>query len=80
PAERSLSVTLITEVGMYADALSTAVFVLGPERGLAMLASLPFRAEAVIVDPMCNVSATPGTLERLELLMPLHGTRLSSCP
>lgn len=79
PAERSFSVTVVTESGTYADALSTAVFVLGPERGLAMLERLPFRAEAVIVDPTCTVRSTPGTFERLVLLAPLDGSRLRSC-
>jgi thiamine biosynthesis lipoprotein len=37
PAHRVLSATVIAASAMEADALSTAVFVLGPERGLALL-------------------------------------------
>jgi thiamine biosynthesis lipoprotein len=79
PAERSISVTLLSDVGLYADALATAVFVMGPERGLAMLAGLPFHAEAVIVDPRCHLAATPTTLERLVFRTPLEGGALPGC-
>ncbi len=79
PSDRSMSVTIITENGAYADALSTAVFVMGWERGLAMLERLPFRAEAVVVDPTCTVHATPGTFERLVLLAPMNGMQLPGC-
>ncbi|MDH3819104.1 MAG: FAD:protein FMN transferase, partial [Myxococcales bacterium] len=34
PADKSLSVTIMTSEGIYADALSTAAFVLGPEKAL----------------------------------------------
>lgn len=70
PARGALSVTVITRDGIHADALSTAVFVLGVERGLALLAALPFHAEAVIVGPDCVLHATPGTADRLRFRMP----------
>jgi thiamine biosynthesis lipoprotein len=37
PAEGVLSATVVARTGMEADALSTAVYVLGPEEGLALL-------------------------------------------
>jgi len=58
PARRSISTTLVAPSGLYADALSTAAFVLGPERARAMLERLPFPAEAVMLDAHCRVVAT----------------------
>ncbi len=40
PAKGSRSVTVIADTSMYADALATAVFVLGPERGISLIESL----------------------------------------
>jgi len=49
PAEKGLiSVTLVTDISMDADALSTAVFVLGFEEGIRLLESFP-GTEAVFV-------------------------------
>lgn len=42
------AVTVVTDTAMDADALSTAIMVLGPEEGLALLERLP-SAEGVIV-------------------------------
>jgi thiamine biosynthesis lipoprotein len=53
PADRCLSVTVIARDGTLADALSTAVFVLGPEEGMQLLKSLG--AEALIVDNKGNI-------------------------
>ena len=52
-----------------ADALSTALFVLGPERGLAVLGRFP-GVEAVWVDPAGSVVTSAGLAERLEILYP----------
>lgn len=80
PASGTTSVTLLAPEGLYADALSTAVFVLGPERGLRMLADLPFRAEAVVLDAECRLHTTPGTRERLILRVELEeGDRIPGC-
>ena len=70
PASASMSVTLITEQGIHADALSTAVFIMGPERGLAMLATLPYRAEAIVVGPDCRVHLSPTLGDRFRYRMP----------
>lgn len=53
PVERTMSVTLVAPSGLYADALSTAAFVLGPERAAEMIESLPFEVKAVIVGSDC---------------------------
>lgn len=61
PSERSTSVTVIAETGLWADAVDTAVFIMGPERGLPALASAPGgRIEAIVVDPEMRLWATPG--------------------
>lgn len=60
PAERGvLSVTVIAKNALQADALSTALFVLGVEQGLALTESLP-GVEAVFIDSDCAVHATSG--------------------
>ncbi|MCA9530849.1 MAG: FAD:protein FMN transferase [Myxococcales bacterium] len=79
PVEGTMSVTLIAPSGLYADALSTAVFVLGPKKGLAMLAGLPFEAEAVIVDSSCRVITTPGTEQKLHFHIALDDGKLAGC-
>ena len=71
PVERTMSVTLVAPDGLYADALSTAAFVLGPRRALQMLERIDYRAEAVMVDSSCRVHFTPGTLERLHMRVEL---------
>ncbi len=47
PADKAISATVIAATSIQADALSTALFVLGPERGIALADSLP-AVEAVI--------------------------------
>ncbi len=48
PARGVVSVTVAAETAMDADALATAVFVMGPERGMRLVEELP-AVEAVIV-------------------------------
>ncbi len=72
PSEASLSVTVHAPTGLLADAVDTAVFILGPTRGLAMLAAMPERIEAVIVDPRFRIVTTPGTNERLRYSTPIE--------
>jgi thiamine biosynthesis lipoprotein len=59
PANRSVAVTVIARTAMDADALATGLFVLGPERGLATLATL-HGVEALYFDPDLRVHASPG--------------------
>ena len=49
PARLCRSVSVLAESAAYADALATAVFVLGPEKGMALVESLP-GVEALVVD------------------------------
>jgi thiamine biosynthesis lipoprotein len=59
PAARSMAVTVIAPTATDADALATGLFVLGPERGLERLASIP-GVEALFFGPDASVHASPG--------------------
>jgi len=50
PSDRSQSVTILAPSGALADALATAVFVMGPEEGLAMLREYYPQCDALILD------------------------------
>jgi thiamine biosynthesis lipoprotein len=58
PATGCVAVTVVHPSAMVADALATAVFVLGPAAGLELIRSYP-GADAVIVDPNLGVRVTP---------------------
>jgi thiamine biosynthesis lipoprotein len=50
PASLAVSATVVARYSVLADALATALFVLGPERGIALADSLP-EVEAVMIYP-----------------------------
>lgn len=59
PADSGLSsVTILTEDGLLSDALSTACFILGPEKGRDLVKQ--FGAEALFVDKEGNITMTAG--------------------
>jgi FAD:protein FMN transferase len=66
PADRSQSVTVVAKQGIFTDALSTGIFVMGPEKGMALLEQLP-GVEGVIVDAQGRVSVSSGLKSRLKL-------------
>jgi len=59
PAGRCQSVTVLASHAVLADALATALFVLGPERGLALLRDYP-GVDALIVAADGRLHSTPG--------------------
>lgn len=59
PARGSVAVTVIAPTVTDADALATALFVLGPERALELLDSIP-NTEALIIDPDLRQHRSPG--------------------
>jgi thiamine biosynthesis lipoprotein len=78
PVEGMLSATVVAETAMAADALSTAVFVLGGEKGMALIESLS-GVEAMLI---LQDTATPdgfriilstGLAEEIDLLLPASG-------
>ena len=69
PAMASRSVTIVTSRAVDADALSTAVFILGPEAGMALIEQLP-DVEGVIVGARNEVRVSSGLKDRLTVLSP----------
>jgi FAD:protein FMN transferase len=67
PAMRSRSVTIMAKTGTAADGLSTGVFILGAEQGMALIEKLP-DVEGVIVTAGNQVLVSTGLKTRLNLL------------
>lgn len=68
PAETGIEqVTIVSERSIDADALSTAVYIMGPTRGLALIESLP-EVEGIIVNAEREVYTTAGIAPMFELL------------
>jgi thiamine biosynthesis lipoprotein len=69
PAVKAVSATVVAKTSIQADALSTALFVLGPERGIALADSLP-AVEAMIIyfeEGKLQWRATKALQEKLEI-------------
>ena len=69
PARGCRSVTLVTERAVIADALAKGVFVLGPDKGMALIERLP-KVEGVIVSAKNEVLISSGLKNRLVVLAP----------
>jgi thiamine biosynthesis lipoprotein len=69
PARASRSVTIVTSRAVLADALSTGVFILGAEEGMALIERLD-DVEGVIVDAGNQVHVSSGLDGRLEIRAP----------
>ena len=69
PARGSRSVTIVANRGVVADGLSTGVFILGPEAGMALIERLP-DVEGVIVSDRNEVLISSGLRGRVRLLAP----------
>src|SRR5262245_31198976 len=67
PAVGCRSVTILTESATVADGLSTGVFILGPEAGMALIERLP-GVEGVIVSSKNAVLVSSGLKGRLNIL------------
>ncbi len=66
PARSTQSVTVIASQGVMADGLDTGIFVMGPEKGMALIERLP-GIEGVIVDAEGKVKISSGLKGRLQL-------------
>lgn len=75
PARGLRSATVVARSATDADALSTALMVLGAERGLALVESLP-GVEALLVDPEGAWSASTGLRQAIEIVHPPDPTPL----
>jgi thiamine biosynthesis lipoprotein len=69
PATASRSVTVLAKDALTADELDDAIFILGPEKGFALLARYP-GAGAVVVDRDNRVHVTPNLREVVEIVHP----------
>jgi thiamine biosynthesis lipoprotein len=68
PNERSASVTVIAPTALWADAVDTALFIMGPERALEALPKAPGGPiDAVIVDPELRVHVSEGAKSKVLL-------------
>jgi len=67
PASSSVSVTVLGPDGLRSDALSTGLFVLGPQRGMELVERLA-GFEALIVDPEGSIHTSSGLGHILEVL------------
>jgi thiamine biosynthesis lipoprotein len=67
PARQSRSVTIVSTRAVVADALSTGVFVLGPDEGMALIERLP-DVEGVIVSASNDVLVSSGLKDRLRVV------------
>ena len=66
PAGGAQSVTIIASSGLVAEPLGATVFVLGVEKGLEYIRSLP-GVEALVIDPTGQIHMTPGARTLFEL-------------
>ncbi len=69
PARGTRSVTIVTREATWADGLSTGVFILGPERGMALVERLP-GVEAVIVTAASEVRVSSGLRGKVVITKP----------
>jgi thiamine biosynthesis lipoprotein len=69
PARGNRSVTIVATKAVVADGLSTGVFVMGPDEGMALIERLP-DVEGVIVTDRNEVRVSSGLRSRLEILAP----------
>jgi FAD:protein FMN transferase len=69
PARGCRSVTIVTNSAIVADGLSTGVFVLGPEKGMALIERLP-DVEGVIVTADNTVLVSSGLKGKLVVMAP----------
>lgn len=65
PAQGAISATVIAPDAAFADALATAMVVMGPKAGLPILEKLP-RVEGLIIDLEGQVHATTGLQARVQ--------------
>lgn len=68
PAYGCRSVTIVAKQAVFADGLSTGVFVLGPQAGMALIEKLP-DVEGVIVSDRNEVLVSSGLKARLERML-----------
>ena len=79
PASGCRSVTIVTNRAVIADVLSTGVFIMGPDEGMALIEKLP-DVEGVIVTADNEVLVSSGLKGRVELLRASAPTHRNASP
>ena len=69
PARGTRSVTIVTSRAVLADGLSTGVFILGPDQGMALVERLP-DVEGVIVSDKNEVLISRGLRDKIRIVAP----------
>ena len=67
PARGTRSVTIVTNRSSIADGLSTGVFILGPEAGMALIERLP-DVEAVVVSDRNEILISSGLKDKIRVV------------
>ena len=79
PVEHTAAVTVISDSAFYADAIDTALFIMGPEKALTKLATAPGpKADVLIVDKDMRVYTSPGMQQRMIMRTQLQDGKLPS--
>ena len=77
PVEHTSAVTVISDSAFYADAIDTALFIMGPDKALAKLATAPGpKADALIVGADMRLYLSPGMQQRLIIRAPIKDGKL----
>ena len=71
PGRRCQSVTIVAKDGVMADGLDTGIFIMGPERGMALIERLT-DVEGIIVDDQGRILVSSGLKDRLLLSDPTY--------
>lgn len=69
PARGTRSATIVTNRAVFADGLSTGVFILGPDKGMALIERLP-DVEGVIVSDKNEILISSGLRDTLRIVAP----------
>jgi thiamine biosynthesis lipoprotein len=81
PVQHTTAVTVISDSAFYADAIDTALFIMGPDKALAKLATAPGpKADVLIVDKDMRLYLSPGMEQRLIIRAPLKDGKLPLPP
>jgi thiamine biosynthesis lipoprotein len=76
PVQHTSSVTVVADSGLAADAIDTAIFILGAKKALKLMESAPFKADAIIVDSDMRIHMTPGMQKRIVMRTELTDGKL----
>ncbi|HET6335068.1 MAG TPA: FAD:protein FMN transferase [Polyangiales bacterium] len=77
PVQHTASVTVVSESAFYADAIDTALFIMGAKKALKKLATAPGpKAEVLIVDSDMRIHMSPGMHDKLILRATLTDGKL----